>query len=36
MLNIEAKKIVKKYTTKLKAKKYPISAVYLFGNIPQN
>jgi predicted nucleotidyltransferase len=32
MLNIEAKKIVKKYTTKLKAKKYPISAVYLFGS----
>jgi len=32
MSKTEAEKIVKKYTTKLKAKKYPISAVYLFGS----
>ena len=32
MSKTEAEKIAKKYTTKLKAKKYPISAAYLFGS----
>jgi len=32
MSKTQAEKIVKKYTAKLKAKKYPISAVYLFGS----
>lgn len=32
MSKIEAKKIVKKYAEKLKAEKYPFSAVYLFGS----
>lgn len=32
MPKIEAKKIVKKYAEKLKEKKYPFSAIYLFGS----
>ena len=32
MSKAEAKKIVKKYAENLKAKKYPFSAVYLFGS----
>lgn len=32
MSKIEAKKIVKKYSKKLKAKNFPFSAVYLFGS----
>lgn len=32
MSKAEAKKIVKKYAEKLKAEKYPFSAVYLFGS----
>ena len=32
MSKIEAKKIVKKYAKKLKAEKYPFSAIYLFGS----
>ncbi|MBI2459092.1 MAG: nucleotidyltransferase domain-containing protein [Parcubacteria group bacterium] len=32
MSKAEAKKIVKKYAKKLKAEKYPFSAIYLFGS----
>ncbi len=32
MSKIEAKKIIKKYAKKLKAKKYSFSAIYLFGS----
>lgn len=32
MSRSEAKKIVKKYAENLKAKKYPFSAIYLFGS----
>ena len=32
MSKVEAKKIVKKYAKKLKAEKYPFSAIYLFGS----
>lgn len=32
MSKVEAKKIVKKYAEKLKAEKYPFSAIYLFGS----
>ena len=32
MSKTQAEKIVKRYTAKLKAKKYPFSAVYLFGS----
>jgi uncharacterized protein len=32
MSKTEAKKVVKKYAEKLKAEKYPFSAVYLFGS----
>ena len=32
MSKTQAEKIVKKYVTELKAKKYPFSAVYLFGS----
>ena len=32
MSRIEVKKIIKKYISKLKAEKYPFSAVYLFGS----
>ncbi|MBU4338036.1 nucleotidyltransferase domain-containing protein [Patescibacteria group bacterium] len=32
MSKLKVKKIVKKYAVKLKAKKYPFSAVYLFGS----
>jgi len=32
MSKVEAKKIVKKYAKNLKAKKYPFSAIYLFGS----
>ena len=32
MSKAEAKKIVKKYAKNLKAKKYPFSAIYLFGS----
>jgi len=32
MSKTQAEKIVKKYATKLKAKRYPFSAVYLFGS----
>jgi len=32
MSKTEVEKIAKKYTTKLKVKKYPISAAYLFGS----
>ena len=32
MSRIKAEKIVKKYAAELKAKKYPFSAVYLFGS----
>ena len=32
MSKTKAEKIVKKYVTELKAKKYPFSAVYLFGS----
>ena len=32
MSKVEAKKIVRKYAKKLKAEKYPFSAIYLFGS----
>lgn len=32
MSKAEAKKIVRKYAQKLKAEKYPFSAIYLFGS----
>lgn len=32
MSNAGAKKIVKKYADKLRAEKYPFSAIYLFGS----
>ncbi len=32
MSKIDARKIVKKYAEKLKEKKYPFTAVYLFGS----
>jgi|SRR5680860_367206 len=32
MSNTEAKKIVKKYAEKLRERKYPFSAIYLFGS----
>lgn len=32
----KVKKIVKKYAQKLKEKKYPFSAIYLFGSCAQN
>lgn len=32
MSRAEAKKIVRKYAEKLKAEKYPFSAIYLFGS----
>lgn len=36
MSKVEAKKIVKKYAEKLKEKKYPFSAIYLFGSHAKN
>ena len=36
MSKANAKKIVKEYASKLKAEKYPFSAVYLFGSYSQN
>lgn len=36
MSKANAKKIVKEYASKLKAKKYPFSAVYLFGSYAGN
>jgi len=36
MSKIEAKKIVRKYAEKLKAEKYPFSAIYLFGSFAHN
>ncbi len=32
----KVKKIVQKYATKLRAKKYPFSAIYLFGSYAKN
>ncbi|MFH0955875.1 MAG: nucleotidyltransferase domain-containing protein [Candidatus Falkowbacteria bacterium] len=36
MSKVEAKKIVKKYANKLKAEKYPFSAIYLFGSFAKS
>lgn len=36
MSKVEVKKIVKKYAERLKEKKYPFSAVYLFGSYAKN
>jgi len=36
MSKIEAKKVVLKYTEKLRAERYPFSAVYLFGSFAKN
>ena len=36
MSKTNAKKIVKKYADKLKAEKYPFSAIYLFGSRARN
>lgn len=36
MSRIEAEKVVKKYAEKLKAEKYPFSAMYLFGSFAKN
>jgi len=36
MSKVEAKKIVRKYAKKLKAEKYPFSAIYLFGSFAKN
>ncbi len=36
MSKANAKKIVKEYVSKLKAEKYPFSAVYLFGSHARN
>jgi len=32
----KVKKIIQKYATKLRAKKYPFSAIYLFGSYAKN
>jgi len=36
MSRAEAKKIVRKYVKKLKAEKYPFSAIYLFGSFAKS
>ena len=36
MSKANAKKIVKEYASKLRAEKYPFSAVYLFGSYTRN